>query len=266
MIRVAMKSMMRILGALSAVGLMVGTSVAAQQADRNEKQFQGRIDNRSPKDDDKPYQVQTINLEAGKRYSFSAESEDFDPMMRVSFADDNDEELAEDDDGGEGRNAYLEFSPGQSGLHRLRVVAVNGDVGTYVLNVRELPPLPPALRANPVGSNTMVINRYSGTLTETDGEIKGRRVDDFLFHFQGGKQVFIFLDATSDGFDPYLEIRAANRRLTSDPIASDDDGGDRMNAFIAFTPEETGDYIVRATSADENAQTGRYQLRVGQEP
>ena len=57
---------------------------------------------------------------------------------------------------------------------------------------------------------------------------------------------------------PYVEA--------AEPLAQDDDGGDDVNAFLLFTPEESGDYIVRATSAGEERTLGSYQLRVGEKP
>ena len=54
--------------------------------------------------------------------------------------------------------------------------------------------------------------------------------------------------------------------VDTEPLAQDDDGGDDVNAFLLFTPEESGDYIVRATSAGEERTLGSYQLRVGEKP
>lgn len=126
--------------AMAAAAAMIGTPALAQTTGKNERQFPGQLDSKSPKDDDHPYQVRTMPLEAGKRYAFSAESEDFDPKMRLSLADDNDEEIAKDDDSGDGTDAYIEFAPAQSGTYRVRVSSVGDSKGDYVLKVRDLPP------------------------------------------------------------------------------------------------------------------------------
>ena len=249
--------------AVAAVALTVGAAGHAQQ---NERQFPGQLDSKSPKDGSQPYQVRTMTLEAGQRYAFSAESEDFDPALRLSFADDNDEMLAEDDDGGDGTNSYLEFVPARSGTYRLRVSTVSDAKGAYVLKVRDLAPLPAPAQPKAEGASTVSFKHYSGALTPTDGEVRGRRVDDYVFHFQARKQVFLFMDGETDKLDPLLEVYPASGRYSSEPLAQDDDGGDDVNAFLLFTPEESGDYIVRAMSAGEERTLGSYQLRVGQKP
>lgn len=251
---------------MAAAATMIATPAMAQKAEKNEQQFPGQLDNKSPKSDDHPYQVRTITLEAGKRYAFGAESDDFDPALRLSFADDNDETIAEDDDGGDGTSAYIEFAPARSGTYRLRVSSVGDSKGAYLLKVRDLPPLPALLRPTPVGSSTMVFKHYSGALTQTDGEIRGRHVDDYVFRFEGGKQVLIFMDRDNEDIDPLLEVYSADNRHGNEPIASDDDGGEGLNAFLRFTPGESGDYIVRATSSNSERDIGSYRLRVGQQP
>ncbi len=245
--------------------LLIAAPASAQKAENGERQFQGELNSKSPKNDGHPYQVRTIALEGGKRYAFSAETEDFDPTLRISFADDNDEALAEDDDGGEGSDSYIELTPERSGTYRLRVSSAGSSNGAYVLKVRELLPLPPLLRPSPVGNSTIAFKHYSGALTPTDGEIRGRRVDDYQFRFEGGKQVFLFMDRGTDDIDPMIEVYAGSNRTSAEPIAGDDDGGEETNALLLFTPEKSGDFIVRATSSNKGA-TGAYRLRVGQEP
>ncbi len=251
---------------MAAAAAMIGTPALAQPSGNNEREFPGQLDSKSPRDDGSPYQVRTMPLEAGKRYAFSAASEDFDPKMRLSFADDNDEEIAKDDDSGEGTNAYIEFTPARSGTYRVRVSAVGENKGAYVVKVRDLLPLPPLLRPSPTGSSTLVFKQYAGALTPTDAEINGRHVDDYVFHFEGGKQVLISMDHEDDDLDPLLQVYPADKRQGSDPIAGDDDNGGKMNAFLVFIPEESGDYIVRASGSTGDRSTGRYLLRVGQQP
>lgn len=251
---------------ITAVAALIGTPTLAQTNATNEQQFSGRLEDKSPQDDGHPYQIRTMALEAGKRYGFSADSEDFDPALRVSLADDNDEVIAEDDDGGDGTNAYLEFSPKQSGTYRVRVYSVSGAKGSYLLKARALSPLPALIRPDSVASATMIFQDYVGELTDSDGEIAGRRVDDYAFRFEGGKKVLIAMDRESDDLDPVLEIYPANDRFASEAIASDDDSGDETNAFLMFTPQESSEFIVRATSYTGNPGAGSYRLRIGQQP
>lgn len=251
--------------AVATAALTIGAAAPAQKANGNERQIQGALNSGSPKNDGHPYQVRTMALESGKRYAFSAESEEFDPTLRVSFADDNDEAIAEDDDGGDGSAAYIEFTPERSGTYRLRVASAGSDNGAYLLKVRDLPPLPAPLRPSPAGNSVIAFKHYAGALTRTDGEIRGRRVDDYQFRFEGGKQVFLFMDRETDDIDPMIEVYAGTSRANAEPIAGDDDSGDGTNALLLFTPDDTGDFIVRATTSNKDA-TGGYKLRVGQEP
>ena len=265
MIRALRMKLACLAGSATAIALTIGAPAAAQKLE-DEQQFQGALDDNSPKSDESPYEVHTAILEAGKRYAFGAESDDFDTTLRISFADDNDETLVEDDDGGEGHNSYIEFVPDRTGTYRLRVSSYGGNNGSYVLKMHSLPPLPPLLQPAHTGSSAITLQHFAGTLTDTDGEIRDRRVDDYLFHFEGGKQVFLFMDSKSGALDPLLEVRTVDNRGSADPIASDDDGGQGTNAIIVFTPEESGDYIARATSFDAESGTGDYELRVGQQP
>lgn len=265
MLRVLREKAHLLASALAVTALATGPSTAASKAGNGEE-FLGSLNSSSPQNGGSPYQVRTMALEAGKRYAISAETEDFDPTLRVSFADDNDEVLAENDDDGEGTNSYIEFIPARSGTYRLRVASLGNGTGSYVLRVSDLPPLPALLRQSPVGTSTVPFKHYSGELTATDGQIRGRFVDDYAFRFEGGKQVFLFLDSKSEDFDPLLEVYTTANRSSTDPITTDDDGGEELNAFITFTPSETGEYIVRATSSGTDGQTGTYLLRVGQQP
>lgn len=248
--------------AVVAGALGLGGPAAAQTRDQ---QSSGQLDENSRRDG-RPYEVRQMTLEAGKRYAFSAESKEFDPALRLSFANAEDEEIATDDDGGEGRNAYLEFTPERSGQYRLRVLAVDDSMGAYALHVRELAPLPAPQRPTPASSSQITFKHYVGALTRTDGEVRGRRIDDYLFRFEGGKQVMIFMDRETDSLDPMIEVRAGADRYSDDPIARDDDGGDGTNALLIFTPDESGEYLVRATSSGEDNGFGSYSLRVGQQP
>ncbi len=249
-------------GAILTGALGIGAPALAQKSDQ---QFQGQLDQNSRRDG-RPYEVRPMMLEAGKRYAFSVESEEFDPAVKLFSADAEDEQIAEDDDGGEGHDAYLEFVPQRSGEYQLRIVSVSEGMGAYSLSVRELAPLPAPQKPAPVGSSSIAFKHFTGALARTDGEIRGRRVDDYLFRFEAGKQVMIFMDRETDSLDPVVEVYPVTDRYGTDPIARDDDGGDGANAFLAFTPEEAGEYIVRATSAGAERATGAYRLRIGQQP
>lgn len=259
-------SLAKISGLMMAATALVGSPVFAQAGRGAEQSLNGAISTSSPSNDGRRYQVRTMTFEAGKRYGIGVTSDDFDTKLRLSFADDNDETLAEDDDGGDGTNSYLEFIPARSGTHRIRVSSYNDSVGSYALKIKTLPPLPALLRPTPVSTSNVVFKHFAGELSASDGVVRGRRVDDYLFRFEAGKQAFIYMDREGDGLDPHLAIFAEGDRNGNNEIASDDDGGHEMNAFISFVPEKSGNYIVRASSVGDESATGRYTLRVGQQP
>lgn len=79
-----------------------------------------------------------LDIVGGYNYGITADSEDVDPMITLTFADGS--ELF-DDDGGEGLNSYLEFIPGpdQLGPGELRVETYWGDgTGTVTVSFFQL--------------------------------------------------------------------------------------------------------------------------------
>lgn len=80
-----------------------------------------------------------ITLRAGEAILISAESEAFDPVVRVYRADDREgEPVATDDDSGAGFNALLAFAPEEAGSYIVRVASFSSDRGgAYTLRVTE---------------------------------------------------------------------------------------------------------------------------------
>jgi hypothetical protein len=120
--------------------------------------------------------------------------------------------------------------------------------------------IPPALCAQapaaaPVGT-IQVGETVTGTLEP--GEPSESRYNDYLLRLNAGDTVQIDLEAPD--FDTFLELRRPGR---SEPIDSNDDGGDSLNSRLIFNATETDDYIVRATRLFSGA--GPYQLRVSRQ-
>lgn len=80
-----------------------------------------------------------ITLRAGEAVLISAESEAFDPVVRIYRADDRGgEPVATDDDSGAGFNALLAFAPEEAGSYIVRVASFSSDRGgAYTLRVTE---------------------------------------------------------------------------------------------------------------------------------
>jgi tetratricopeptide (TPR) repeat protein len=79
-----------------------------------------------------------LNMEAGKKYVVDMESLVFDSYLILQ--DPMGRTLAENDDGGGGLNARLEFTPEKTGTYRVVATTLGGNSqGAYTLIVRELP-------------------------------------------------------------------------------------------------------------------------------
>ncbi len=233
--------------------------------------IQGSLNAASPRDG-RPYEVRTVRLNAGQRYEISLESGDFDPMIELLSADapdrgsrggDDDEEciLASDDDGGEGNNALIEYTPDTSGTYKLRIKAVDGDLGRYTLKMNRLAPLPPPVRESGTRA-TMEGTIYRGALSRNDPTVRQRPVKDYLVTLTANKTTILSLQQDGDEFDPVLELYKGTRGQ-GDPEERDDDGGEGRDSLIVFTPEESGPYVIRATTTGEGG-VGRFKLTVVQ--
>jgi WD40 repeat protein/serine/threonine protein kinase/tetratricopeptide (TPR) repeat protein len=85
---------------------------------------------------DAVFQVQETRLLAGKSYEIAMKSEEFDAFLRLE--DERAKAVAEDDNGGQGKNARIRFSPAQSGIFRVIASHVGKSVGRFSLEIREL--------------------------------------------------------------------------------------------------------------------------------
>jgi hypothetical protein len=202
---------------------------------------------------------QSLQLRAGQRYVISASSDSFDTVLRILRRGATDI-LANDDDGGDGLNSRLTFSPAESGDYIACVTSWNGaGAGDYTLTVENAPPLPaPATR--PTRTETATWQVFDGTLADGDGEDNGSRFDDYLVTIPTGQRAIISADST--GFDTVVKVYRANDR-GGDPAASDDDSGGNLNSLLVFSPDEGGDFIVRVTSYSSGS-SGAYHLRITQ--
>ncbi|WP_188055865.1 PPC domain-containing protein [Sphingosinithalassobacter sp. CS137] len=207
--------------------------------------------------DGRRYDDHAVTLEAGQRYRLSLDAEDFDTLLKLYRTTDADP-VAENDDAGGSLNSALTFVPEESGTYTLRATSFDAEGrGGYTATVATLAPLPAPV-TQPIGSETMTWQIYTGALTANDPAEQGY-FDDYLVSLAAGETVWIHL--TADNYDTMVQVFPADRR-SGEPLASDDDSGGELNSLLIFTPETSGDYIVRSTSFEEGA-TGAYRLRVG---
>jgi hypothetical protein len=98
----------------------------------------GSFTNKDAKDavkDQSPCQIHQVKLEKGKTYVIDLISGQMDCYLRIEDSKKNN--LSEDDDGGEGLNSRLSFSPTEDDVYRLIATNLDGNFGSYLIAVRE---------------------------------------------------------------------------------------------------------------------------------
>lgn len=206
------------------------------------------------------YDEHYLRLEAGRRYIFTLESDDFDAFASLYRAGEDDP-VAQNDDSGGTLNSRISYTPEQSGDYVLRTAPLGAEGrGAYRAGASLAPPLP-APSTLYTSMEATIWRVYPGTLAATDPtNDDGVPFDDYLIHFEEGQERLITLDA--DGFDTVIEVRRVGDR-EGEALASNDDGGNTLNSIMRFNAEEAGDYIVRVTGLSSDAG-GAYRLRVSE--
>src|SRR5262245_8638945 len=86
---------------------------------------------------DSHHKVHSVKLASGKFYQIDMTSRDFDTYLRLEDPEGN--EVATDDDGGEGLNARIVYGAKNAGDHKVIATSfAGGKTGNYNLTVREL--------------------------------------------------------------------------------------------------------------------------------
>ena len=232
----------------------------------------GAMSNTTPRyelDDEEIFAVRYgLSLEGGKAYRIAlsaANGSQLDPKISIGkiLADGSLESLAQDDDGGGGKNALLRYRPQTSGTYVLEVQNVSRANGSYRLLVEQA-----GVDSAPLASQALRLGQtVAGGLRDGGARLAAT---DALFNtysiaLQAGQRVNVTMEKEGDtSLDPLLEIGL----LTSSAfkaLAKDDDGGQGLNARIKFTAPSTGVYVIHAT-AGEPTQEGAYKIVVSEMP
>jgi hypothetical protein len=194
-------------------------------------------------------------------------SSDFDTYLLLW--NQNGQELANDDDSGEGVNAQLTYTLPYTGSYRIIANSYSSGLrtGNYVLSLRlqgaavalgQPQPITPA--ANPgtgpmlgmIGANQQV----QGNLTAMDSRYDGKPYQAWGFQCAAG-QTFQ-MDILGSGWDNYA--------LVFDPAGSiaarDDDSGGNLNARVSHTCRSAGVYRLIVTTFSSATTPGMYTLQV----
>jgi hypothetical protein len=162
--------------------------------------------------------------------------------------------VAEDDNGGVGDTARIQFVAAQTGTYTVEASSALPIVGSYQIEMSSGScPAP----ATPIA----VGQTLSGQLSQLDcvSETQPGFSDLFNFTASAGQQYRITMvdDGTGDPVnyvDPYLVLRNASGTV----VAEDDNGAGNLNAAIVYTAQTSGSYRIEATSTTEG--TGGYML------
>ena len=209
-----------------------------------------------------------VTLEAGTTYRIDLKGSSrshgtlLDPYLRgIHDSDGNLIDGTTNDQGGEGNNSRVYFTPGADGTYYVAAGSYLGDYsgipGTYELSV------------------TIITDDYAADTTTTGavtvggsvtGEIEtglGRDRDWFAVTLEAGTTYRIDLEGseTSQGtlYDPYL-YGIYNSHGSLMDGTTNDDGGGRLNSHVQFTPNADGTYYIVA--GGYMSRNGTYRLAV----
>lgn len=108
--------------------------------------------------------------------------------------------------------------------------------------------------------NEIAVNdTTSGRLDNDDGELlDGSHFDDWLLEMP--RDTVVVIEMTSSDLDPFLFLSRGQRSDPIwEPVAANDDGGDRLNARLTCRLAR-GDYTITANTYGN--ESGRYELSV----
>lgn len=203
-----------------------------------------------PKDDSDWY---AVTLTAGTAWQFdlsgtsTAASPDLvlkDPFLMLRDA--NGESVAVDDDSGLGRDARLVYTPTVSGTYYVDVQSYGYDYGLYTLRAGVRPQPVNLALDTPLNAALGYYGEYDlYSVTLTAGRSYG-------FNLLGGTLT-----------TPFLELQSPS----GDVIKYDnyDDTGTDGDAYISFTPDTSGSYLIAARHAG-NSATGTYSISATEVP
>ena len=213
----------------------------------------GTIAESDPELGDRHYDSYRIRLGKDDAIQVDMKSEALDSYLDV-IADGSEESLKSHDDvGGGSRNARLRFVAPEAGAYILRAQGFSGGTGAYTLSVQRRVIAPPP-QVLPLDAEGEAAGRFTDASPMDD--------DDHpyaLYSFEGKKGERVRVDmVAAEGIDPQLE-------LSQDGFtASNDDGGEGLNARIFTILPRDGAYRLRARSL--NSEAGTYSLRVQRFP
>lgn len=245
---------MKAIRGAAALGLLLWASAGLAQ----ERTIDGSLDPSDPVADGSSYfDEHRISLGAGERLAITVVSQAFDPVVEVFRAGDA-VPIGHNDDDGASLNARYVLSAPAAADYIVRVRSFGErSRGAYRVGLTPLAPLPAPVTAHQT-METSYWKVFQGEINPNDPEAGGRHFDDYQVSLRQGRVALIRAD--TDAFDPLIEVMAANER-DGPAMATDDDSGPGLGAFLAFEAPVDGDYVVRVYALNPESR-GPYILRI----
>lgn len=217
-------------------------------------EVRGDLGPRDPVDDaDRAYDAWRLNLDAGERVALAMTSDAIDTLLIVGRDETGVfDELAMNDDDGEGTNSALVFQAPAAGAYIVRAVSYGGTEGAYRLTAAEGPPAPP--------STPLTLGvEAEGRLSPDDAEDPaGVRHDAWRVTLAEGQRIEVVM--RSDAFDTYLQVGTEGPGGLETLVEDDDGLGEGTDSRATLTAERAGDYLIHARALGEGE--GDYTLVV----
>lgn len=207
------------------------------------------------------YKLFTFMGTAGQTVQIDLMSSDFDSYLYLK--DQNGTELAHDDDSGGGLNSRIIRQLSYSGMYQILVNTLrSGQFGAFTLQLQSSNAMPqpitqPIMTAVNVGAiGTIGLNQQvQNNLVAGGATYSGKPIQAYSFQCTAG-QAFQ-MDVLSD-WDNYAIIFDPMNNV----VATNDDGGEGLNARIQYTCPQTAVYRLGVTTYSPSTRTGMYTMRV----
>lgn len=207
-----------------------------------------------------------LSLKKGQKLVIDAISKDFDPLLEVqAMVSEGTKPFAQsDDNGGSGTNSKLIFQAPLDGKYKVRVIAKNAKKGKFAISASFFAQnqfFPIRIKPDSIVSNKLEAN--DKIMFEGDNLI-GK---EFSIALVENKTYII--DARSQDFDIKTQIGVLDNNNSFQIIDQDDDGGRNSNSFMLFTPQSSGDYVLRILPALENkkyskSEKGAFSIEINE--
>ena len=180
-----------------------------------------------------------------------ADGSELDPMLTITDVATG-EVLAEDDDGGGSLASRAQLHTDVRRQIEITVTAFaffSGEEssGEFELQLRPSTYTAPRTEAVSFGS-------------QTGGRVRAGEKRYYTIEGEAGQLLEVALVAEGDEIDPTLAIYGGTN-VESDPLATDDDGGEDLNSLVRFVLPESGTYTIAVEPYGDTS--GRYTLHIG---